>query len=160
MAKTTFSSEHEHSESTVMSHTVHYMTPIDAVDFSVASTGLLDAKHRPVTLAKNNIPLEFELRIHEDLVHIAVTRNLGFLIIWTNINYYRFLHHGEMEVVVERLDEWVRRLARRAVRLDELFVDEWTAQNEELESTTTYEVLIDWLKSRNPQGTHWKEISS
>jgi hypothetical protein len=136
-----------------MSHNVQYlMSPDD-----------IDPDRFPTTVVGSGVPnpgtsAQFEIDTLAGRVQCILGRDFGFGILWTDINYYRFLYHGERAEAVAYLDRWVESFCSRAVRVDESLLDEWLAGLDEESSTSDVTTFIDWAMTKEKEGTYWQRL--
>lgn len=140
-----------------MSHSVHHIFPSSCLSSSRLPDSTLLSKSLRAELKNHDFPAESELVFDDDAVSVAFSVEFGLGVLWTNINYSRFLYANERVRTVDSIDAWVRAWCSTVVRVDELFVDQWFAQLDAAPPSgpATLADFIRWLSNANPERTHW-----
>jgi hypothetical protein len=138
-----------------MSHDVQY----------VMSANDVDERRFPRADVGHGIPeegtdVEFEIETPSGEVACILSRDAGYLVLWTNINYYRLLYQGEMADAVAYLDRWVAGFCPSAVRIDGSLLDAWMAGLDNAGPRhADMAKLLGWLGNKEAEGTYWKRVS-
>jgi hypothetical protein len=103
--------------------------------------------------------VEFELDTPAGDVPCILSQDGAFVVLWANINYYRFLYQGENVEAVAFLDRWVAQFCTRAVRVDGSLLDEWLAGLDESQPPTSdVGSFVGWATAKEAEGTYWQRI--
>ena len=140
-----------------MSHSVHYILPRTCLESEQLVESPLLSEAARAELKRPDFPVESELHIGDDRALVTFSTEFGLGVLWTNVNYSRFLYANERVRTVESLDKWIRTWCPVVVRADEFFVDKWFAELEASGSDRTASTadFVRWLRTANPEQTHW-----
>src|SRR5688572_14166200 len=113
-----------------MSHSVHYIFPSSCLESDALIKSPLLSGELAADLKKGEFPAESEMTFEQDSVRVAFSVELSFGVLWTDINYSRFLYAKERVRTVDSIDRWLRTWCAMAARVDEFFVNKWFARLE------------------------------
>lgn len=139
-----------------MSWNVHYIFASECL----ASKELLESPVLPERLRSElktqASPVDSVVTFEGEPERMTFTLEFGVGVLWTNINYTRFLHCRERGRTVEAMDAWVRTWCRSVMRVDELFMDQWFAQLDAAPpgGAASLADLVRLLRTENPEQTH------
>jgi hypothetical protein len=137
-----------------MSHNVQYLVSLHDIDQARFPTATVGS-----AIPGAGTSVEFELDTPAGEIQCIFSQDVGFAVLWSNINYYRFLYHGEKAEAVTFLDRWVSEFCSRAVRVDGSLLDEWLAGLDESQpSTSDVASFVAWASAKEPEGAYWQRV--